>query len=210
MEKAALFWETIQWRFLNFHPNTYRTKPLPYNYARSTAHLKNNVGDVVSLVSQHANGLLHLAARRRNSQHFWRKQQLPKNQVSEFTTNDWKRIYIFELLFAQVFVYFYMIKIVCHDARLETKYDGDLIQWELGPCKSAHVFESYKSYIQRCCLPPGTHILTCFNTEKDEGWKSASLTYRGHVYCDDFMSYKAMSHVQVKGNVHPFWCIKNW
>ena len=97
-----------------------------------------------------------------------------------------------------------MFDLVCHDVKLETKYDGHLIQWELGPCKTAHVFESYKSYVQRCCVSPGTHILTCFNTEKDEGWKSALLKYQGRVYCDDFMSYKSMSRVLVKGNVHEF------
>ena len=81
-----------------------------------------------------------------------------------------------------------------------TKNDGHMIRWELGPCGSTHIFENYMSYVQRCCVPPGINILTCYNTEKDEGWKSASLTFQGHIYCDDFMSYKSMSHVNVKGN----------
>ena len=91
-------------------------------------------------------------------------------------------------------------KPVCHDTRLKTKYDGHLIRWELGPCSSTHMFESYKNYMQRCCALPGTHILTCFNTEKDEGWSSGSLEYQDRIYCDDFMSYKTMHRIEIKGN----------
>ena len=91
-------------------------------------------------------------------------------------------------------------KPVCHDTRLETKYDGHAIRWELGPCRSTHIFEDYKKYVHRCCVLPGTHILTCVNTVKDEGWKSASLKYQGRKYCDDFMSFKTMIRIDVKEN----------
>ena len=93
--------------------------------------------------------------------------------------------------------------IVCDDTRLTTKNDGHLITWELGPCSSTNIFESYTDYVQRCCVLPGPTILTCYNTEKGEGWKSASLTYQGRVYCNDFMSYKTMSHIHVKGEMRP-------
>ena len=104
-------------------------------------------------------------------------------------------------LLAHVYLSISVIAIVCHDIRLKTKYDAHLISWELGPCRSIHVFENYMEYIQRCCVPPGTQTLTCINKEKDEGWKSASLEYQSRIYCNDFMSYKVMSHVQVIGNV---------
>ena len=120
-----------------------------------------------------------------------------KNQVLKLKFNH--VIIRFMHLYVSITRWYVIITIVCHDTRLKTKYDGHLIAWELGPCKSKHIFESYKVYIQRCCVLSGTHILTCLNREKDEGWKSASLEYQQREYCNDFISFKSMSHVQVKG-----------
>ena len=46
---------------------------------------------------------------------------------------------------------------------------------------------------------PKLQTLTCFNIEKPEGWKIGYIELRGHRYCDDFLSYKAMRRIQIEG-----------
>ena len=80
-----------------------------------------------------------------------------------------------------------------------TRYDGYLINWELGPCTNAQEYDDYSHYIQRCCLKPGHYTLSCYNTEKPDGWKNGYLELQNRQFCHDFMSFKAMQRVQVKG-----------
>ena len=89
--------------------------------------------------------------------------------------------------------------LVCVDINVTTMYDGGLVKWEFGPCSSAQKYANYMKYTERCCVLEGYQTLTCYNTEKPQGWKNGYLEIQGRRYCDDFMSYKAMQRILVKG-----------
>ena len=99
---------------------------------------------------------------------------------------------------------------VCFDVKISTIQYGfefrsmynrsDAIWWRLGTCeKVGDPYEQYKNYIQRCCLKPQQHILTCINKKHPYGWGDGYIEIQGHRYCDDFMSYKLMQKVTIKG-----------
>ena len=73
--------------------------------------------------------------------------------------------------------------------------------WTLGPCTKAlsEVYHRTGDFVERCCLEPGKHILTCHTGGRDLGWKGAHITIDGHIYCDDFISSMAMREVLIEG-----------
>ena len=72
----------------------------------------------------------------------------------------------------------------------------------MGPCSSGNDNQKYKevgSYTERCCLKSGLHILSCLTTGGSLGWKHVHIRINGHIYCDDFISIKAMRTVSIHG-----------
>ena len=93
-----------------------------------------------------------------------------------------------------------MSNIVCEDVLVQTQYDGRSVEWKLGNCLSSRVYDNYRSYVQRCCLLPGSHTLTCINRDKSEGWKGGNVQYQKISYCNDFFAFKTFRNIQLKGN----------
>ena len=95
--------------------------------------------------------------------------------------------------------------LVCIDIKVKTKdKNWDYLHWELGPCKSSNLdwqsrYEKRTEYTQRCCLSEGKHQLTCYNTRYAEGWYENTLEIQGHNYCNDFIGYKLIRDVLIKG-----------
>ena len=87
---------------------------------------------------------------------------------------------------------------------MKTQYDGKSIDWKLGYCQNDRQYDSYREYIQRCCLTPGKQTITCINNEKPEGWKNGRITFQGVDFCHDFMSFKAFRQIIVQGRYHIF------
>ena len=56
-------------------------------------------------------------------------------------------------------------------------------------------------YVERCCLAPGLHTLTCYNEKGPYGWGNGSIEILGQRYCDDFVGFKAMRTVSVLGKI---------
>ena len=54
-------------------------------------------------------------------------------------------------------------------------------------------------HIERCCLTPGRHVLTCQNEDRPYGWGNASVEIQGQRYCDDFFGSMARRIVVIKG-----------
>ena len=80
------------------------------------------------------------------------------------------------------------------------------MSWSLGPCSSGSHDQKYTkvgTYIKRCCLKSGLHILSCLTTDGSLGWKEVQIRVNGHIYCDDFISIKAMRKVSIHG-MYPF------
>ena len=84
------------------------------------------------------------------------------------------------------------------DIYVSTRYEARQLKWTFGNCTSLSIYEDYTQYFQRCCLPPGPHILTCVNVEKPEGWKNAFIDINGRRFCDDFMSFTLMEKINGK------------
>ena len=78
------------------------------------------------------------------------------------------------------------------DIYVSTRYQAHQLKWTFGTCSSSSIYGDYEKYYERCCLPPGQHILTCMNTENPEGWKNAFIEINGRRFCDDFISWSLM------------------
>ena len=78
-------------------------------------------------------------------------------------------------------------------------------QWELSSCKGSISYISNSTYdkLERCCLKPGQHILTCHNEKGPYGWGRSSIQIQGHHYCNDFVGFKAHRSVLIYGNEIP-------
>ena len=83
-----------------------------------------------------------------------------------------------------------------------TKYDADHLYWTLGPCSTSLQYKNDKIIKENdCCLTPGNHTLTCYNTRYPHGWKKGFIVINGRRYCDDFIGYKAMRRIIIEDNI---------
>ena len=82
----------------------------------------------------------------------------------------------------------------------------DDLEWQIGPCynngtwyldKNIENYKKFEKYIERCCITPGQHTLTCINKQKPFGWGMGYIEIQGHRYCDDFMSYRLMQKITI-------------
>ena len=113
-----------------------------------------------------------------------------------------------ELNFKLHLIYIF-IRLACLEIRVVTRFEGQLIDWMLGPCSRAQNYvDDYTVYVERCCIAPGIHTLTCVNKAKGEGWKNGYIEIQGHRYCDDFMSYRAMRKVEILGTRFDMFVLK--
>ena len=95
--------------------------------------------------------------------------------------------------------------IVCVDIKVVAKYDAKYLFWTLGTCETSETYIIGKLVQENdCCLAPGNHTLTCYNTRKPHGWKQGFIVINGERYCDDFIGYKAMRRVIINGNISHF------
>ena len=70
---------------------------------------------------------------------------------------------------------------------LVTKAWGRENSWTFGSCSSSQRYANEKEYIEKCCLFPGDHILTCKDSYGD-GWHGGYIEIQGERYCEDFKS----------------------
>ena len=75
-------------------------------------------------------------------------------------------------------------------------------EWIIGSCygpKESIAGSGSKSWYDRCCLPQGQYTLTCKNKKSKYGWGNVTFTIDGKRYCDDFVGFKAMRTISIKG-----------
>jgi len=83
--------------------------------------------------------------------------------------------------------------------KISTHLHGSNTEWSLGACDSTEIaYENLQKYVQRCCLEPGQHTLTCINNRTPYGWGDGYIEIQGHRYCDDFMSYRLIQTVTIR------------
>ena len=51
-------------------------------------------------------------------------------------------------------------------------------------------------YIEKCCLDPKEHTLTCRDSEQ-RGWRGGSLEIQGQLHCHDFVGHTARRKLKV-------------
>ena len=79
------------------------------------------------------------------------------------------------------------------------------IRWDLGSCSSFNFalgdtsYQYAALYTQKCCIEPGIHILTCYNSPVARGWLDAYLLIEGHRHCDNFGGFKSLQSLTVPG-----------
>ena len=76
-----------------------------------------------------------------------------------------------------------------------------MLRWTLGECSNPESYAEFSSYLQRCCLAPGQYTLICQNTVYPDGWYGGHIEIQGHKYCDDFLAYKTLRRIIIKGNI---------
>ena len=84
-------------------------------------------------------------------------------------------------------------------------------EWSLGSCygpKRGKKYLSNETWYDQCCLPEGQYTLTCSNTKSKYGWGNVAFKINGKRYCDDFVGFKAMRTIYIKGRSFYFPCIK--
>ena len=85
---------------------------------------------------------------------------------------------------------------------MTTSFEPHLLDWKFGPCFKSQTHTDEKVYSEKgCCVQPGNYTLTCYNTKSPYGWKNGKITINGQDYCDDFIGYKAMRRVTIKGEI---------
>ena len=88
----------------------------------------------------------------------------------------------------------------CFNVKMSAVQYGSDAEWQLGACSSVGTkYDNHKKYIHRCCLKPGQHILTCINKRNPYGWGNSYIEIQGQRYCDDFMSYRLMQKIGIRG-----------
>ena len=86
---------------------------------------------------------------------------------------------------------------ICFDVKISTEQYADL-EWQIGACYSnRNWYQTFEKYIERCCITPGQHTLTCINKQQPFGWGTGYIEIQGHRYCDDFMSYRLMQKITI-------------
>ena len=79
--------------------------------------------------------------------------------------------------------------------------------WNLGNCTSEPIipqdcgmpYQCKLIHTKRCCLKPGIHTLVCYSSDEALGLRGARVTIKGHNYCDDFIEYRGLRTVTLRG-----------
>merc|ERR1712038_1407610 len=77
---------------------------------------------------------------------------------------------------------------VCFDVSMHGIVWIHEASWSLGPCKGGSNYSPLsrsRNLIEKCCLPPGEHVLTC-NDAFGDGWPGGYLDIQGQKYCNNF------------------------
>ena len=74
-------------------------------------------------------------------------------------------------------------------------------KWTFGRCFSSHKWRGPGTYVEKCCLPGGIHLLTCETSRNKNDWSSNVVMILGHRFCDDFVGYQAVLALNISGTL---------
>ena len=73
--------------------------------------------------------------------------------------------------------------------------------WSLGHCSTSLKWRGPGTYIEKCCLSKGVHMLTCNADRTNIDWSSNVVMVMGHRFCEDFVGYEAVFPINISGAV---------
>ena len=83
--------------------------------------------------------------------------------------------------------------------------------WKIGDCYgpkqvfdnqteiTSDQYEANNTFIDMCCLGPGTYTLRCINSMGPYGWGESYIEAQGQRYCDDFVGLKGLRKISIEG-----------
>ena len=86
----------------------------------------------------------------------------------------------------------------CFDVSFRKMSDNS--NWAIGTCYSSLQYQNPGIYIERCCVLPGDHILTCIQPDNDD-WSQGVLTLLGHEFCNDYVGNIAMIQLNIERKI---------
>ena len=73
-------------------------------------------------------------------------------------------------------------------------------RWSFGHCSPSQEWRGPGTYIEKCCLPEGTHTLTCKTTRDKNDWSTNVVMILGHHFCEDFVGYETTMKINISGS----------
>ena len=82
------------------------------------------------------------------------------------------------------------------DVELHTAMNG--YTWELSHCFAADKYSIAGTYTEKCCVPNGTHAMSCKSAQNNE-WVNAFVGIEGHMFCDDMIGQDKFIALNIPG-----------
>ena len=73
--------------------------------------------------------------------------------------------------------------------------------WSLGDCSPSQTWLSPGTYIERCCLSKGVHVLTCKTGRAKNDWSYTAVIIMGHRFCEEYVGYEAVFSINISGEL---------
>ena len=88
--------------------------------------------------------------------------------------------------------------LICFDVYMSERSTPDNT-WSLGDCSQSQKWLHTGTYIERCCLSKGVHMLSCKTARAKNDWSHNVVIIMGHRFCEDFVGYEAVFSINISG-----------
>lgn len=89
-------------------------------------------------------------------------------------------------------------ELICFDVYMSGRFTPDYT-WSLGHCSPSQTWLRPGTYIERCCLSKGVHVLTCKTGRTKNDWSYNVVLIMGHRFCEDYVGYEAVISINISG-----------
>ena len=88
--------------------------------------------------------------------------------------------------------------LICFDVHMSDRSTTDYT-WSLGHCSPSQGWPHPGTYVDRCCLSKGVHMLTCKTARAKNDWSHNVVIIMGHRFCEDYVGYEAVFSINISG-----------
>ena len=72
-------------------------------------------------------------------------------------------------------------------------------KWSIGHCYPSHKWLGPGTYVEKCCLSEGIHVLTCKTARHRTDWSDNVVMILSHRFCEDFVGYEELTPINITG-----------